>query len=60
MHKFLGQAIGVGCGMRETRDRVLWAGGAVSLVVAAVCARVFLAGAPGATGMGWRVVCRLR
>lgn len=29
--------IGAGCGMREASDLVLWAGGAASFVVAAVC-----------------------
>ena len=50
--------IGVGFGMREARDRVLWAGGAASLVVAAACEWVFRAGLSVETGTGWRDMWR--
>ena len=56
MREGLGRVSGMGCGMRETQDRMLGAGGAACLLVATVWARVFLADALGATGMAWQLV----
>ena len=57
-HEELVRAIGVGGGMRDFCDHVLWAGGAECLVMATVCERVFRAGVSAATGTCWRGMCR--
>ena len=48
--------IGVGFGMREVRDCVLWAGGVASLAVAAVWERVFRASVSVGSEKGWQGV----